>query len=65
MEKIGWTDRVTNEVALEEAKEGRNTLQTIHRRRVNWIGHILRRDCLLKHVIEGNIEGKKWREDEE
>jgi hypothetical protein len=27
-----------------------------------WIGHILRRNCLLKHVIEGKIEG---REDEE
>jgi hypothetical protein len=24
----------------------------------NWIGHILRRDCLLKHVIEGKIEGR-------
>jgi hypothetical protein len=22
----------------------------------NWIGHILRRNCLLKHVIEGKIE---------
>jgi hypothetical protein len=27
----------------------------------NWIGHILRRDCLLKHVIEGKIEGKRRR----
>jgi hypothetical protein len=25
---------------------------------VNWIGHILRRNCLLKHVIEGMIEGR-------
>ena len=23
-----------------------------------WIGHILRRNCPLKHVIEGKIEGK-------
>jgi hypothetical protein len=23
----------------------------------NWVGHILRRNCLLKHVIEGQIEG--------
>jgi len=22
----------------------------------NWIGHILRRNCLLQHVIEGNIK---------
>ena len=24
----------------------------------NWIGHILRRNCLLKHVIGGKIEGR-------
>jgi hypothetical protein len=27
----------------------------IKRRKVNWIGHILRRNCILKHVIEGKI----------
>jgi hypothetical protein len=26
------------------------------RREANWIGHILRRNCLLKPVIEGKIE---------
>ena len=25
--------------------------------RANWIGHILRRNCLLKQVIEGKIKG--------
>jgi hypothetical protein len=30
---------------------------TIKRRKANWIGHILRRNCLLKHVIEGKLEG--------
>jgi hypothetical protein len=24
----------------------------------NWIGYILRRNCFLKHVIEGKIEGR-------
>jgi hypothetical protein len=28
------------------------------RRKANWIGHSLRRNCLLKHVIEGEIEEK-------
>jgi hypothetical protein len=32
-------------------------LHTINRRKDNWIGHIWRRNCLLKHVIEGKIEG--------
>jgi hypothetical protein len=26
--------------------------------RLNWIGHILRRNCLLKKVIEGKIKGE-------
>jgi hypothetical protein len=51
MEKISWTDRVRNEEVLHRVKE-RNILHTIKRRKANWIGHILRRNCLLKHVIE-------------
>jgi hypothetical protein len=31
---------------------------TKKRRKANWIGHILRRNCLLKHLIEGNLEGR-------
>jgi hypothetical protein len=33
-------------------------LQTIQRRKANWIVNILCRDCLLKHIIEGKIEGR-------
>jgi hypothetical protein len=57
MENISWTERVRNEV-LHRVKEERYILQTIKRRKANWIGHILRRNCLLKHIIEGKIEGR-------
>jgi len=50
-EKISWIDRVKNEV-LQRVKEERNNLQTITRKKAKWIGHILRRNCLLKHVEE-------------
>ena len=30
----------------------------IKRRKVNWTGHILRRNGLLKHIIGGKVEGK-------
>ena len=30
----------------------------MRKRKVNWIGHILRRNCLLKQVIEGKIKGE-------
>jgi hypothetical protein len=58
MEKISWTDRVRNEEVLHTVKEERNILPEIKRRKANWIGHILRRNCLLKHVIEGKLEGR-------
>jgi hypothetical protein len=35
-----------------------NILHTINRRKGNWIGHILRKNYLLKHVIEGKLEGR-------
>jgi hypothetical protein len=50
--EISWTDRLRNEV-LHKVKEERNMLHTIKRRKANWIGHTLRRNCRLKHVIEG------------
>jgi hypothetical protein len=53
MEKISWTDHVRN----EEVKEQRNILHEIRKRKANWIGHILRRNCLLQQVIEGKIKG--------
>jgi hypothetical protein len=30
----------------------------IRKRKANWIGHILRRNCLLKELIEGKIKGR-------
>jgi hypothetical protein len=58
--KINWTDRARNEEAgpLNRVKEERNILQIIKRRKTHWIGHILRRNCLLKHDIEGRTEGR-------
>jgi hypothetical protein len=56
MEKISWTDRVRNEEVLHRVKVERNIVHTIKRREANWIGHILRRNCILKHVIEGKVE---------
>ena len=58
MEKISWTDRVENEEILQRVEKERNILHIIERRKANWIGHILRKNCLLKRVIEENIEGE-------
>jgi hypothetical protein len=55
MEKISWTDHVRNEEVMFRVKEQRNILHEIHKQKANWIGHILRRNCLLQRVIEGKI----------
>ena len=57
MEKISWTDRVRSEEVLLRVKEQRNILHEISKREANWIGHILRRNCLLQWVTEGRIKG--------
>jgi hypothetical protein len=57
MEKISWTDHVRNEEVLLRVKEQRNIVHKIRKRKANWIGHILRRNCLLQRVTEGKIQG--------
>ena len=36
-------------------------LHTVKRREANWIGHDLRENRLLKHAIEGKIQGMRRR----
>jgi hypothetical protein len=43
---------------LLRINEHRNILHEIRKRKANWIGYILRRNCLLKQVIEGKIKGE-------
>jgi len=57
MEKISWTDHVRNEDVLLRVKKQRNILHEIRKRKANWIGHILRQNCLLQRVTEGKIQG--------
>jgi hypothetical protein len=53
--EIIWTDRVRNEELLQRVKE-RNILHKKKRRKANWNVHALRRNCFLKHVIDGTTE---------
>jgi hypothetical protein len=57
MNNISCIRHVRNEEVLQTVKEKRNILYTMERRKDNWIGHMLRRNCLLKHVIERKIKG--------
>uniref|UniRef100_A0A8D9AAF2 Uncharacterized protein n=1 Tax=Cacopsylla melanoneura TaxID=428564 RepID=A0A8D9AAF2_9HEMI len=62
MEGIKWTDKVRNEEVLRRVGEQRSLLKAIRKRKRNWLGHILRRDCLQRRVMEGKIEGERERE---
>ena len=58
LEKVSWTDHVRSEEVLLRVNEQRNILHEIRKRKANWIGHILRRNCLVKQIIEGKIKGQ-------
>ena len=47
-----------NEEVLLRVNEQRNILHEIRKRKANWIGHILCRNCLLQRVTEGKIKGR-------
>ena len=53
-EKIIRRDRVRKHY-LRRAKEERIILHTVKKRKANRIGHTLRRNYLLKHIIEGKL----------
>jgi hypothetical protein len=48
---------VRHEEVLHTVQEEKNILSTVKTRKANWIGHILCRNCFLKHVIEVKAEG--------
>ena len=52
-----WTDHLRNEEVLLRVKEQRNILLEISKVKVDWIGHIFRRNCLLQGAIEGERKG--------
>ena len=47
-----------NDEMSHTVHEERNILNKINKRKAKWIGHILRRNCLLKQAVEGKIEGR-------
>ena len=42
-------------------EQGRIILEVIKKRKMNWLGHWLRRNCLLKDDLERMVNGKKVR----
>ena len=53
MEKIKWSEKLTNEQVLEHIGEKRTLVNNIIGKTANWTGRILRRNSLLHDAIEG------------
>jgi len=49
--------RIRSAEVLQILTDEMNMSYTINQGKANCIGHILRRNCLLKHVIQGRIKG--------
>ncbi|KAJ4434723.1 hypothetical protein ANN_23291 [Periplaneta americana] len=61
MERVKWTDRIRNEAVLERMVEERIMLKLIRKRKINWLGHWVRRKCLLKDALEGMVNRRRVR----
>jgi hypothetical protein len=59
MENIIWDDRLRNEEVLCGVKEEGNILHVAYRRKCDWFGHVVPKNCFLQHDIEGKKEGYK------
>jgi hypothetical protein len=57
--EISWTNRVKNEEVLHRMKEERDVHPTVKRKKAIRIGHVLRTNSLLTHVIVGKMEGPR------
>src|SRR6218665_42447 len=60
MEKISWTEHISNEV-LKLVEEEKSLLTIIRTRQRNWMGHIMRGDSLKREIIKGRMEDKRGR----
>ena len=58
LEKVNWSDRISNEEVLTMVNESRCLIETIRQRKKNWVGHVLRGNGLLRDVLEGRMLGK-------
>src|SRR5215469_14751989 len=59
--KIPWTARKTNEEVLRLSSQRRALMETIKKRKIKFLGHLLRHQSLQKLLLEGMIEGTRGR----
>ena len=61
MLKISWTEKVSNERVLTIANAKRKFLHTIKKRKMTFLGHVMRKKGIENLSLTGKVEGKKAR----
>ena len=61
MLKISYKDHVTNEEVLRRMNEKPKLLKEIKRRKIQYLGHIIRGSEIQKDLLEGKVEGTRKR----
>ena len=59
--KISWTERKTNEEVLQTISLDRELINSIRKRQLNFMGHIIREDKIEFTCLSGKIEGRRQR----
>ena len=58
LEKLNWSDRISNDVILTMVNESRCTQKLYANERKSRIGHVLKEIRLLRDVLKGRMLGK-------
>lgn len=61
MLRISWVDKITNQEVLHRMNKDTEITKTIKKRKLEYLGHVLRGDRykILKLIIQGKIKGKR------
>jgi hypothetical protein len=61
--RVSWTSRKTNDWGLQEAGTDRMLLSKVKKRKLQYFGHIMRREgeCIEKQMIQGTLGGSRRR----
>jgi hypothetical protein len=55
--KIVWSEKKTNNEVLKQLKLKRELFNTVRKRQMTSSGHIKRHNSILKHTLEGKLQG--------
>ena len=61
MEKVKWTEKITNEEVLNKTIQNSNIMSDISNRQISFFGHIMRKDKVEYLVVTGKLVGNRAR----